>query len=68
MKHWIYEKPYEPDSVEEWLEMIWAIGVDYDGYNTVNSLKSLIDEMINMSKKARKCLYENKLFPQTKKV
>ena len=27
--------------------LIWAIGVDYDGCNTVESLKSLIDELVS---------------------
>ena len=28
----------------EYLKMIYAIGYDYDGFNTVESLKQLIDE------------------------
>lgn len=27
--------------------LIWAIGCDYDGCNTVNSLKELIDELVS---------------------
>lgn len=27
--------------------LIWALGVDYDGCNTVNSLKELIDELVS---------------------
>ena len=68
MKDWIDEKTGirfgEPDCADEWLELIWDIAVDYDGYNTVESLKSLIDEIVDMSKKARICLRENKLFPE----
>lgn len=53
----------EPDCVDEWLEHMWFIGCDYDGYGTVESLKYLIDELVEMSKEARKCLRENRLFP-----
>ena len=53
---------YQPNSVEEYLDLIIAIGIDYDGYNQVENLKELIDELVDMSKKARKCLWENKLF------
>lgn len=53
---------YEPNCVDEYLYNIWAIGVDYDGYSKAEDLKNLIDELVDMSKKARKCLWENKLF------
>lgn len=33
--------------------LIWAIGVDYDGCNTVNSLKELIDEMVSYTQLPR---------------
>lgn len=66
MKYWKDEETginlCEPDCVDEWLELIWAIAVDYDGFNTVESLKGLIDEIVDMSQEARKCLRENKLF------
>ena len=66
MKYW-YDKEFqgvvcEPDCVDEWLDLIWAIGFDYDGYHKAEDLKELIDELVDMSKKARKCLYEGKLF------
>jgi hypothetical protein len=57
----------EPDCVDEWLELIWDIGVDYDGGNSVKHLKDLVDELVEMSKEARKCLRENKLFPNDEK-
>ena len=53
---------WEPDCVDELLYLIWAIGVDYDGCGTVESLKELIDGLVELSVKARKCLWENKLF------
>ena len=52
----------EPNCVDEWLFDIWAIGVDYDGCHTVEELKRLIDELVDMSNKARDCLWNNKLF------
>lgn len=66
MRTWIDEKTgrtiCEPDCVDEWLANIWAIGVDYDGYQSEESLKKLIDELVDMTKKARECLWQNKLF------
>jgi hypothetical protein len=66
MKHW-YDKEFkgvicEPDSVDEWLELLWAIGLGYDGCNTVESLKGLVDELVEISTKARACLHDGKLF------
>lgn len=51
-----------PDCCDEWLWMIWAIGYDYDGYHTVEGLQSLINEMVEMTVKARDCLWEDRLF------
>lgn len=66
MKRWIDEKTGTPmceaDCTDEWLFDIWAIGVDYDGCNTVESLKKLVDELVEMANKARDCLWEGKLF------
>lgn len=53
---------YQPNSVEEYLDLIIAIGIDYDGYNQVENLKELIDELVDMVKKARQCLYEKKFY------
>lgn len=68
MKYWIDEKSgckmYEPNCVDEWLFHIWAIGCDYDGYNDVKNLKELIDELVEMSQKARDCLHDGKLFAE----
>lgn len=52
----------EPDCADEWLFNIWAIGSDYNGENTVEGLKKVIDELVDMSQKARQCLREGKLF------
>ena len=60
MRIWIDEqtgyKMCEPNCADEWLFDIWAIGCDYDGENTVEGLKSLIDNLVEMSQKARECL------------
>ena len=66
MEYW-YDKDFggivcEPNCVDEWLEMIWQVGVDYDGCNSIESLKGLVDELIEMSQKARYCLEDGKLF------
>lgn len=65
MKQWKDEQDntfWEPDCADEWLEMLWAIGVDYDGAEKAESLKALIDELVEMAKKARECLWDGKLF------
>lgn len=66
MRFWIDEetdcKMCEPDCADEWMRMIWEIGCDYDGYETPEGLKRLIDEMVEISFKARDCLREGKLF------
>lgn len=66
MKYWVDEETetnfYEPDCADEWLATIREVGFDYDGCNTVESLKELVDELIEMAHNARMCLWENKLF------
>ena len=42
----------------ELLTLISDITVDYDGYNSVDSLKALIDEMADYIRLARKLLNE----------
>lgn len=37
----------------EYLSLIWQIGYDYDGCNTVKSLQELIDELLDLSIKAK---------------
>ena len=66
MKYWTDEATganmCKPDWVDEYLFNIWAIGLDYDGYHSVEDLKRLIDELIDMANKARECLWTNQLF------
>ena len=66
MRYW-YDKEFqgvicEPDSADEWLELLWDISVGYDGCNTVDSLQGLVDELVEISTKARTCLNDGKLF------
>lgn len=66
MRSWIDEetgtKWCEPDCTDEYLFSIWAHGCDYDGENTVEGLKSLVDEIVEWAQKARDCLWDGKLF------
>lgn len=66
MKYWIDEqtgcKMCEPNCVDEWLQFIWDIGCDYDGYSDANNLKQLIDELVDASIQAKECLYKGELF------
>lgn len=68
MRYWIDEESgirmSEPDCCDEWLFMIWMVGVDYDGSSTATELKDLIDELVEMSQKARDCLSNGRLFPE----
>lgn len=50
------------DCVADCLYYIWAIGHDYDGYGTVNGLKSLVDELVDYANDARKFLDEGKYY------
>ena len=66
MKYW-YDKEFkgivcEPNCAEEWLGLICEVAMGYDGCNTVDSLKGLVDELVDMSKKAYYCLYDGKIF------
>lgn len=66
MRYWKDERTgcnmCEPNCADEWLELIWQVGCDYDGYHSAEDLKSLIDELIEMSQKARDCLSKGILF------
>lgn len=66
MKYWIDEqtgcKMCEPNCVDEWLQFIWDIGCDYDGYSDAKNLKQLIDELVDASIQARECLHKGELF------
>ena len=40
---------------DEWCQLIIDLGFDYDGCNTVESLKGLIDELVDYAHKAISC-------------
>lgn len=46
------------DELKKRLHWIWAIGVDYDGLDKAESLKGLIDEMVNLTQIESKDLDE----------
>lgn len=53
----------EPSSAEDWIIQLQEVaGYDYDGYNDIKNLKSLIDEMRADAKKAYNCLKEGKVY------
>ncbi len=41
--------------MENYLELIIDLGFDYDGCNTIESLKVLIDELVHYAKLGRAC-------------
>lgn len=63
---YIYDKRFgiscKPACAEEWMEYIFDVGCGYDGCDTVESLKGLVDELIAASQNARICLREGKIF------
>lgn len=66
MRYW-YDKEFKgivcgPNCAEEWLELICEVAMGYDGCNTVESLKGLVDELVDMTKKAYYCLHDGKIF------
>lgn len=66
MKYW-YDKECggiicEPNCADEWLEHIWEIGLDYDGCKTIKDLQELVDELVDISLRARNCLHSGKIF------
>jgi hypothetical protein len=50
--------------MEKYLELIYDLGYDYDGLDKVESLKTLIDELVRYASLGRACnttepIYEN---------
>ena len=48
------------ETAYNYLKNICDIAVDYDGFNTVESLKGLIDEMVSYVKEAMRVLVNTK--------
>lgn len=40
---------------DKYCQLIINLGFDYDGFNTVDSLKDLIDELVSYARKAIEC-------------
>lgn len=55
---------YVPECADEWLELIHDIAVGYDGCKSEESLKALIDEMVEYAGNARKCIKQGNLYPK----
>lgn len=55
---------YVPECADEWLELIHDIAVGYDGCRSEESLKALIDEMVEYAGNARKCMKQGDLYPK----
>ena len=53
---------YEPDCVEEWIELIYEIGYDCDRYETVDDFKTLIGDLLEMVLRAGKCLRDGDIY------
>ena len=51
----------EIENLKEWRSLAWSLSVGYDGFNTVDSLKSLIDDMV-------KAMYGELEFVTTKEL
>lgn len=45
------------DRIDYYLDIIFGLGVDYDGCNTVESLKCLINELVEYASIARRILH-----------
>jgi hypothetical protein len=55
---------YAPECADEWLELAQDIAVGYDGCKSEESLKALIDEMVEYVKNARGCIKKGNLYPK----
>lgn len=55
---------YIPECADEWLELVHDIAIDYDGCRSEESLKALIDEIVEYASNARKCMMQGKLYPK----
>ena len=46
------------DKIDYYLDIIFGLGADYDGCNSVESLKYLIDELVEYANRARRILHD----------
>lgn len=59
-----YKTSYMPERADEWLELIHDIAVGYDGCRTEESLKALIDEIVEYAGNAREYMKKGNLYPK----
>ena len=45
------------DKIDYYLDILFGLGADYDGCNSVESLKRLIDELVEYASTARRVLH-----------
>ena len=45
------------DKIDYYLDLIYAIGFDYNGFEKPESLKKLIDELVEYANRARRILH-----------
>ena len=53
--------------MEKYFELIIDLGFDYDGCNTIESLKTLIDELVHLAKLGRACNTTEPIYMNSKK-
>lgn len=53
---------YTSECADEWLVLIHDIAIGYDGCRSEESLKALIDEMVEYVGNARECMKQGKLY------
>ena len=48
--------------MEKYLELICDLGYDYDGCNTIESLKGLVDELVHFASLGRVCCINEPIY------
>lgn len=48
--------------MEKYLELICDLGYDYDGCNTIESLKELVDELVHFASLGRVCCINEPIY------
>ena len=51
----------EHNCAEDWLELLLDVAVGYDGCSSIESFKSLVDELVEYSVNALKCIREGRV-------
>jgi hypothetical protein len=59
LSEWLVQKQKKIDKVRDKIQYIIDYGFDYDGFNTVESLKGLIDMLVDYAKQSKDILNED---------